>query len=287
MKGNPQIHQVVPIEELELEVSTTKETITFCFIGNKDAVRLAARNVVYGLGLEPEIEHYSEILIMNGKLEPGDKAQINLIFQMNERAPLVFMFRYLARLEYSLACIAGNSAYLHSIKNEAELNRSSMFLNPYALSFNHCFWLTEELEKEASIYCGKMKHPAIQAGFFSEASSSNGTRRFTLLNNTEKNIITTVAAMISRNPLNNNPVTHSKSLALTCLTNYFSLQHSPLAYDIHEDKENIFFLIRPDDRQAFFQLAETYTIVHKERLTLVKYEAELDEESAPCQCVLL
>lgn len=288
MKKHHQIRHVNPIPGLGLEVVANNEIMTFSFVGEKDAVRLATRDLIYGLGMEPEVVHSSEIAIMNGEMKPDNNARIDLTFKTSDYQQLVFVFRYLSMLDFSLSKIARDSVYLRTIKNEAESSSGTMFLTPYYLSFTHCLWLEDELKKESEKQLSENRQPAIETGFFSNAKSSTNDpyhpeSRITTLFNTKNNVIIKIAAMISRNPLNKNPIYQSKNMAVNTLNNYCHIKNTLPAYDIQTDIEGVFALIRPDDRAEFKLLAETYKIASEQLQELEQPKRETES----CTCTIL
>lgn len=95
------------IDGLGYGFSASEGGVTFRLIGPVDAVRLAARDLVHGLGVlwqvDSRINHVSELMKMEGRPFPEGNAQIDLVLvDLKAFDRLVTIFRYINQLGFSL-----------------------------------------------------------------------------------------------------------------------------------------------------------------------------------------
>lgn len=101
-----QDRQVERIEGLSLDFYATDAVVQFQFSGPHDAVRLAVRDLCYGLthyhSIRAQLEFVSEIAKLNHTHDSEDIEIINVIVKTSEFNCLVLLFRYWMQLGFPL-----------------------------------------------------------------------------------------------------------------------------------------------------------------------------------------
>ncbi len=106
---------IVKLDNLSATFDANHRFVTIGICGPSDNVRIAARDLIYGLGViwsvDGKFDHVSEVHKMHGRPFEGDHAQINISLSVKEFGRIVTLFRYCERVGMKLP----GSEYMMSI----------------------------------------------------------------------------------------------------------------------------------------------------------------------------
>lgn len=193
--------EIVRIPGLNINIGANDQSITFRFFGEADVVRLAVRDIVFGLdimsGIESSIQFVSDEDI-NARAEASqfwqDSIQIDITIATKEFDRLVLMYRYLVNIGVTIfdscdriveqcqdivmhryfavnsqdVAIAALSEYLRQAKVLAQENNTSMDIPEYPRPECCLLWSQEELKAERAKIAFDTRSPA----FFANTSAT-------------------------------------------------------------------------------------------------------------------
>lgn len=227
--------EIRKIDNLGLGFQVNNQYAIFSISGPKDAVRLAARDAIFGLhmtqGVKADHVFQAEELKMNGIIAKDDAHdQIDICIDIRAFDRLVLMCRYLECIgiplgrefldrfndgktfyQYTLVkqdgVVAQGSAqlgrYLDAILDQAEINQTPLMVEEYKRPQNQNFWFADEIKNDAAMQPkAKRRELAQQFNMFNDYARMTFDDRIKLTEAHMEHLVAKANLFADRHPKN-------------------------------------------------------------------------------------